>query len=98
MRWRIGRPGESCVEPRTQIPMHKQKERQQVDTAQEVPADAAAQLQELQQQDGHECCPNLNARGVGTDARNVLDFEACSSALKNGPICQICFLRAAMVT
>jgi hypothetical protein len=43
--------------------MHKQIESQQGDEVREAPADAAAQLQELQQQYGNECCPNLNAHG-----------------------------------
>ena len=81
-RGRIGRTIVGSVEPCPQIPMHKEVEAQQCDEVRETPADAAAQLQELQQQDGNECCPNLNAHRVGTGANEGLDLEVLFERFK----------------
>ena len=63
------------IDPLPQIPMDKEIQAQQRNEVREAPLDAAAHLQILENEDGDQCCPNLDAHRVGAGADKGFDLE-----------------------
>jgi hypothetical protein len=62
--------------------MHKEVQAQQSDQVGETPAQPAAHLQILQEEDGNQCCPNLDMHGVGARAHEGLDLQVLLERLE----------------
>jgi len=62
--------------------MNKEIEPQQGDEIGKAPGDAAAHLQIFEQEDGNECCPNLDAYRIGRCADEGLDLEVFFQGLE----------------
>ena len=61
----VRRRGIGLVDPGPEIRVDKEIEAKQRHQVREAPGQTAAQLQELQEQDGDQCAPNLDVDGRG---------------------------------
>src|ERR1700733_1171674 len=63
------------VQPSPEIPVDEEIEAQEGDQVRQTPGQGAAHLQVLQEQDGDQCCPNLNVHRVRARAHEGLDLQ-----------------------
>ena len=71
---RLRRACERVVQEARKVPVDEELLPQEGDEARQVPRQAAAQLQIADEQDGDQCCPNLDLQSVG--ARTDERFDA----------------------
>jgi hypothetical protein len=76
------------IDPGEQIAVDEQLLAKQGDEIGQAPAEAGAQLQILEQEQGNERGPDLNLQSVGAGADEGLDAKILLQALKNSSICQ----------
>ena len=83
-----GRGLERLIEPGKQVAVDEQLLVQQGGEIGEAPAEAGAQLQILEQEQGDQGGPDFNLQGVGAGADEGLDTQVLLERLEEGSICQ----------
>ena len=77
----VRRRGEGFMDPSPEVSVDKEVQAQERHQIREAPSQTAAHLEILQEQDGDECCPNLDVHRIGAGSHEGFDFQVLLNVL-----------------